>query len=242
MRRRITNHESRITNTLLLLILASCFLIPDSVFAQSVDLLSQGDGYTPPFYQGRTLWSSQSRVTLRAIPQGLGNPSNLNYKWTKNGTVLGSISGVGKSTLSFMDSILSRSQNIKVEIIAGSGAVLAESSTTLNPTQPSLLVYENNPLYGFMLHRGVSGNYKLNSPEITFAAFPLFFSTNSRTDNLNYEWQTNDGTRETKNAVTYRIPEGGKGASQVTLHVSNQDKILQDVSESFLVQFGATNE
>ena len=49
------------------------------VNAQSVDLLWQGETYVPPFYKGKSLWSDQSRITLFAIPQGLGNPANLNY-------------------------------------------------------------------------------------------------------------------------------------------------------------------
>src|SRR3990167_10337236 len=78
--------------------------------AEEVDLLWQGNSYVPPFYEGRTLWSSQSRITFLAIPHGagIGNPANLTYKWTKNGTVLGNINGVGKNTLSFIDSILSK--------------------------------------------------------------------------------------------------------------------------------------
>ena len=64
-----------------------CFLLSTThVFAQSVDLLWQGNGYVPPFYQGRTIWSKQSGVTVLALTQGLGNPSNLYFKWSKNGT------------------------------------------------------------------------------------------------------------------------------------------------------------
>src|SRR3990167_742525 len=94
------------------------FLLTTVVLAQSVDILWQGDTYTPPFYKGKSLWSNQSRITFVAIPQGLGNPASLNYKWTKNGTVLGNINGIGKNTLSFTDSILSRPQTIRVDILS----------------------------------------------------------------------------------------------------------------------------
>jgi len=216
------------------------FLLP--VFrlnAQSVDLLWQGEAYTPPFYQGRTLWSKQSRITLVAIPQGLGNPANLNYKWTKTGTVLGNINGVGKNTISFFDSILSKPQNIKVEILASDKTVLASASVAVAPTNPSLAVYENNPLYGFMFHREITGTHKLQGQEVTFTAFPLFFSALNRIDSsINYQWRTNTGEAETKNSVTYRAPDNATGSSEVKVSVSNKDEITQSAKGSFLIEFG----
>src|SRR3989344_3741283 len=107
------------------------FLLPVIANAQSIDILWQGETYTPPFYQGRTLWSTESRITLVAIPHNLGNRNALNYRWTQNSTVLGNVSGVGKHSLSFMDPIISRPQKIKVEIMSGSGSVLSSAETTI---------------------------------------------------------------------------------------------------------------
>lgn len=222
-----------------LFILTIYCLLFTSLSAQSVDLLWQGDGYTPPFYNGRTLWSSQSKITLFAVPQKLGGPANLNYKWSRNGTVLGSLSGVGKNTLSLNDSVLSKSQNIRVEIVFGDNEVLAQTSTVITPVTPSLLVYENNPLYGFLFHKEVSGSYPLHEAEITFDAFPLFFSVQDHSDtSLTYRWRTNTGETETKSSVTYRAPEEASGTSLISITLSNADKILQSANKSFLVQFG----
>ncbi|MDP2642027.1 MAG: hypothetical protein Q8P21_01920, partial [bacterium] len=129
--------------------------------AQEVNLFWQGETYASPFYKGKALWSNQSRISFVAIPQGLGNSASLNYKWTRNGTVLGNINGIGRSTLSFLDSILSKSQIIKVEILSSQSTVLAETSITVTPISPILAVYENNPLYGYMFHKEVAGTYQL---------------------------------------------------------------------------------
>lgn len=224
------------------------FLLLTTAFAQSVDLLWQGDTYTPPFYQGRSLWSTQSDITFVAIPQGLGNPANLNYKWTKNGSVLGSFSGVGRNTLSFSDSILSITQTIRVDIISTTNIdilsdenpVMASASITLTPTSPSLNIYESSPLYGFMFHKSVGNNYQLKEKEITFTAFPYFFSVNTRLDNsLAYEWRTNTGGLETRDSVTYRVPDNTSGgSSQVSLRAFHKNQITQDARKSFLVEFG----
>lgn len=223
------------------LLLYSLFFIPYSVSAQSVDLLWQGEAYVSPFYKGKTLWSSQSKITFLAIPRGTGinNPANLTYKWTKNGTVLGNINGVGKNTLTFTDSILSKPQTIKIDILSGQNIVLASASVTLVPISPMLAIYENHPLYGFMFHRETSGTHELQNREVTFTAFPLFFSAFNRTDNkVGYAWRTNlGGEAETGNSVTYRTPDDAAGSSQIEVRATNADKILQSSSKNFLIRF-----
>lgn len=205
--------------------------------AQSVDILWQGEVYTPPFYQGKTFWAKQSRVTLVAVPQGLGNPANLNYKWIKNGTVLGNINGVGKNTISFTDSILSKGKTIEVEIISGQKS-LASASVFIKPIAPVLTVYENNPLYGFMFHKEVGDVYNIQGQEITLAMFPLFVSALGHADSvLNYEWETNGKNTGSSNSATYRIPENTSGSSKIGVSFSNTKEITQRAGKDFLVQF-----
>lgn len=209
--------------------------------AQEIDLLWQGETYTPPFYRGRALWSNQSRITIVAIPHDLGNPGALNYKWTKNGTVLGNINGVGKNSLSFVDSVLSRPQTIEVEIVASDKTVLAKNSVYLVPRAPTLAVYENNPLYGFMFNREVSG-YEMQSKEVVLAAFPFFFSASNRSDfSIQYNWISNTGGKNTQSSVTYRAPDEGSGSSQITLRVKSVENLMQSASKSLLIKFNDSN-
>src|SRR3989344_3895074 len=215
------------------------FLLTTVVNAQSVDILWQGDTYTPPFYQGKSLWSVQSKITFIAIPTSLGNPANLYYKWTRNGTVLGNNNGIGKHTIAFLGNILSQSQTIRVDIISGGNEISASASAIVTPTTPEVGVYENNPLYGFMFHNMVGENYNLKEPEITFTAFPYFFSTLTRANGaVVYEWRTNTGGLETRNSVTYRAPENAVGSSKVSLKASHKSQITQDARKDFLVEFG----
>lgn len=224
------------------LILVLLLVVPSlGLEAQTVDLLWQGDTYTPPFYRGKALWSNQSRINFVAIPQGLGDSTKLNYKWTKSGTVLGNINGIGKNTLTFVDSVLARPQTIKVEIVSSDKkTVLASRSVYVTPITPLLTVYENNPLYGFMFHKETDGTFALVDKEVTFTAFPLFFSVSNRQDSfIGYEWLTNvGGEAETKNSVTYRSPDDTSGKSEVRVQASNIDKIMQSADKSFLIQFG----
>src|SRR3989338_9720185 len=214
-----------------------------SLNAQSVDLLWQGNTYTPPFYEGAPIWSSQSMITILAVTNGLGDPAKLVYKWTQNGTVLGNINGFGRSSISFYDTIISRPQTIKVDILPFDdydSAVLASATVFVAATSPTLAIYENNPLYGFMFHRETSGTHQLEDREVTFTAFPLFFTALNRFDStLGYEWQTNVGIVETRNSVTYSTPDDATGVSSVQVRALSRDKILQSGDNSFLVEFGS---
>lgn len=208
------------------------------VHAQSVDILWQGETYVPPFYSGKSLWSNQSRITLVAMPQKLGNPLTLNYRWTKNGTVLGNVSGLGRNSLSFSDTVLSRPQSIGVEIL-GEERVLASAQVTVAPIQSELVVYENNPLYGLLFNRAIGENYKLEEKEVTFTGFPFFFSVKSRLDpSLTYRWRTNVGDGGSGQSETYRIPEGVSGSSKIDITISNGGSLLQRAGKSFVIQFG----
>ncbi len=223
----------------LFFLLVPLLLIPSISSAQSVDLLWQADTYTPPFYKGRALWSNQSGITFVAVPTGLGNPSNLNYRWTRNGTVLGSISGPGRSTMRYSDSILGRAQTVSVDVISSTQEILASASVSLRPITPSILVYENNPLYGYMFHKEASGGYEISDIEVTFSIFPLFFTASHRMDGLvGYEWRANNGAKENSNSATYRIPEGSSGTAQISAKAASSAMVLQEAAKSFSVRFG----
>lgn len=222
------------------IILITLFALPlSSMYAQSVDILWQGETYTPPFYEGRALWSKQSLISMTAIPQSLGNPGSLIYKWTQNGTVLGNISGVGKNTLKFEDSIFSKPYEIKVEILSADEEILAENTIVIESVSPQVLIYENNPVYGYSFHKEAGNAFRLPEGEITLAAFPLFGSPKFReSDNFSYEWRVNNGELLIGPEATYRAPEGGIGSSEVTLLFKDVGKVLPSFSRELLIQFG----
>lgn len=219
------------------LVALSC-LLSTPALAQTVDILYQGNAYTAPFYKGHTPWASQSTLTLLAVPTG-ASLTNSNYRWSRNGTVLGSLSGVGKNTLTIQDTVLSKPQTIKVELVNIDGEALTQTSVLVRPATPNLVVYEDNPLYGVMFHQEILGAYSLKGSEVTFTAFPFFFSATDRSDsNLNYKWQTGGGETETRSSVTYRIPDKNSGTAAIYTSINHRQNILQTAKNNFLVQFG----
>jgi len=215
---------------------AAILLLPSLAFAQSVDIIWQGETYVPPFYQGLPLWSQQSEITFVAMPEGVENPETINYTWLRNGVVLGLVSGPGKNSLSFLDTIFSKPITVEVEIYSDSDEFIAADSVSLSPREPSLLVYEKSPLYGFLFNReGVLG-YRFEESEKTFAAFPFSFSTSSKDGSeLLYRW----GSAPSQGSLaTYRIPENSSGLSRIILNAENTNFLKQRSSADFLVQFG----
>lgn len=218
-------------------LLATYHLLPTTTQAQSVDLLWYAEGYTPPFYQGASLWAKQGEIKFVAIPQGLGNPANLNYRWTRNGTVLGLVSGVGINTLSFLDTVFSKPQRVSVEIVSDTDEVLASASANILPTNSEILVYENSPLYGILYHREAGVGQKIRDGEITLEAVPLFFTiTNKRDPALLYTWRASGAEPSQGSSVTYRAPEGS-GSSLVSIQVSNQQFFNQNISRNLRLEF-----
>ncbi len=202
----------------------------------SVDLLWEGEGYTAPFYKGRTLWGKQSGLTFLAIPNVGG--TNLIYRWTLDGKVQGNSSGVGRNSFFISDSIIGLPRSIKIDIMRDQSTVLATASITLSPITPYVHVYEFNPLYGYLFQKELGSTYQMKAREVTFAAFPYFFSPVTRgNQNLGYSWRTNAGALETKSMATYRTPEDTAGYSDVTLRVMNNAKLTQSASKGIRVTF-----
>lgn len=205
-----------------------------------VDLLWQGEVYVPPFYQGRSLWSNESRITVTAVSNVPAfDPSTLYYRWSKDGKVLGNLSGINKHSLTFVDSILSLPIEIKVDLRDGEeGKVLGSSTLVVEPVQARLLIMSKSPLYGLMLNRAIVSEYSLTEPEVTFAAIPLFARVPIRTaPALAFTWSTNTGETRTGADVTYRIPEGARGESSITLRMKNAGVLVEPAPKSFLVKF-----
>jgi hypothetical protein len=212
-----------------------------------VDIMWKGNTYIPHFYKGRALWSNQSSLTIFAVPHVSNSSgkeiarSTLVYKWTRNGTVLGSQSGVGKSTLVINNSLFPAPQTIQVDISTG-GEVLARGATTISPMNPELLVYEDSPLLGPLFNIEVGNRISLREKEITLSVFPFFFGVMDKNDSsLKYSWSANNSTIEqSASKVTFRSPEAS-GSSNISIHAENSSMFTQTADKAFGVEFNNEN-
>lgn len=213
----------------------------------TVDLIWQNDSYVPPFYKGKALYSYQNKITFVAVPHILNssgkeiNPNSLTYKWTKNGTVLGDFSGYGKNTYTMISSIIARPITMEVEVTSSNNDV-AQSSISVVPVDPVIMLYEKSPLYGFMFDKALIGDVTFNNlKEIEITSVPFFFgSTYAKNSSLPYKWNINYTRIDNDTSKTSRIfrpKEGTSGMSNISVSIDNTDEVLQSASGNFNIQF-----
>lgn len=213
----------------------------------AVTILWEADTYTPPFFKGKALFSHQSRVTFVAQPQIVVggrtlNPSNLIYRWSKDGTVLGNQNGYGKQTLTLTGSVISRSMRIFVEVEDPQSGATASGVITLSPVEPEILMYKMDPLYGVQYNKAILQSIALTGKEITLTSIPYFFSSQSAVINneLMYTWSINgeeisDGLNI--NTRVFRTIGDISGKSDIGIRIEQPNKILQFASHNTIIDF-----
>lgn len=224
-------------------VLLILLLLPVTGFAASVDLLWQASTYTPPFYEGKALWSNQSTITFTAIPQGFTNPSSLIYRWSKDDAILGNSSGVNKRSLTIYDTPLSLPVTVKVELLtAPDTEPVAENTVALKPSYVRLLAYEDNPLYGLMLNNEIGNSFAMKEQEVSFAAIPLYGQVTTRlAPAYTYTWLANGSDTRTGNKVTYRAPDGASGSSSIVLKANDSRVVVEPGDKTFNLSFDFSN-
>lgn len=212
-----------------------------------VDLIYEPITYTPPFYKGRTLNVNQGDVLVVAFPEIYDeagrkyNTHELSYTWKKDGTIIGSASGLGKNYFFFSGTVPVRDVEIEVIAVAPNQNITANKTITIPRGEPKIVFYENSPVFGLMLNRAIKNNVQLFSDEFSAIAVPYYFSVGyATTPNLSYEWSMNNHTTETqdiKNIYTVRQETKGSGLANISLKINNIVRIFQLQSEYFNINF-----
>jgi hypothetical protein len=216
-----------------------------SITPASIDLLVEADTYTPPFYKGRSLFTHQSSVTVSAIPEILSNgtslnPNNLLFTWEKNNKVIQQASGVGKSSISFVGSVVSQPFSVTVTAESLTSGVVARKQITVEPHTPQVVIYENNPVYGSVFEKAVANTFLFDREEVGLTAIPYFFSVNTRSDgNLLYTWMEND-TELKDPALGSDLTFTNKGLavrgmSNIFVRTSHLNSTLQNARMNFML-------
>jgi hypothetical protein len=220
-----------------------------SVNPSFVDLVSNAESYTPPFYKGKAQFPYQGEVMIVAIPHLTKggtriNPKNLIYSWILDGDPVTESSGLGKDSMKLIGGVIVRPSVVSVTVTSIDGTQRGTGNTTVAPTSPQITFYEESPLYGILFNRIVGNSIRLSSNEMWLRAVPYFFSspTSYSASNLSYEWEINDNAVSTvSSGIVLRQPGKVTGTSHISLRVSNPEKILQTLSKTTNIYFSPTN-
>lgn len=212
-----------------------------------VDLIPESRSYVPPFYKGKALNPSLGLVSVAAIPEfykttGEKIPAqNIVYTWKKDGKAQPAFSGLGKNYLSFTGTVPVRDTVVEVSASSLDGNIYASKKITITNVSPKIIFYENNPLYGIMMNKAISGTIKMLTDEFSVLAVPYFFSAGLATSpDLKYIWGMNDqslGSQEIENVFTARNDKEISGSADISLKISNSARVFQSANNMYSIDF-----
>jgi len=212
-----------------------------------VALLWEADTYTPPFYNGKALFSNQSGLTIVAVPEFVMrdgrrlDANTLIYTWKEDGKIRGSLSGYGQRTFRVTGSVLGRRIKISVFVTTQDGRMQAEEVITVTPSEPVVAIYENSPLYGVLYNKALGGTFSMGDKETSFSAVPYFFSRGLQEQDLEFNWSVNGTPAGNKqsDSITLRNDEGTAGQSRLGLEVLNTGNSFQRALKNISILFNS---
>lgn len=210
----------------------------------SVDLIWEADVYTPPFYKGKALNTSESRVTLVALPHfktlegRLLSTREVLFEWITDKGVDVAASGLGKNTFTLSSDKVYKPRFITVRATSFDKSMVAERTIDLSIHKPEVILYEESPLSGIMFERALVSPVSFEDEEITLFAAPYFFSTGIPTSPaMGYRWEINGQSfEERSNRLTLRR-DGDGGSALVKLFIERADKYFQREEKSLNLSF-----
>ncbi|MCC2631103.1 MAG: seg, partial [Candidatus Paceibacter sp.] len=212
----------------------------------TVDLVWEAQSYTPPFYQGKALLTPYETVKIVAIPHFSQSstslsPKNLIYTWSRDGRVMGSLSGYGKNTLTLFGSETSKLSTIRVTVTNTDGTVTALGETSIRPSKPSLISYIYSPAYGTLYNFGLQGSFVMPIKELNIEAVPYYFdATPSTIPYIRYEWKMNNVRVDSplNNMLTVRNEGTTTGSTNISVTATlPAGNTTQNQSTSFTLTF-----
>jgi hypothetical protein len=217
-----------------------------------VDLVYEAETYTPPFYKGGALFTSQSNLNFVAVPRFISeqntliSPQNLVYKWKIDNRNIQASSGVGKNKFTYEGVLIQRPTNISVEVTSLDGLFQAKDVVEISLQNPEVVVYENNPVHGIIFEKAIEGTFNMDREEISLTAQPFFFNSREVDGFLTqYYWYTNGvlGSESDLGEVIFRADSEQKGVASIQVVANRASYILQNASTKFELDFSkGTND
>ena len=218
--------------------------------ASPVDLLMDSDSYVPPFYQGRALPSAGAHIRLQAIPNfkradgSLIPSSSIVFTWRQDDRVVGTESGLGKSSIVLPAEILYGTSNIEVDARAEDGSRYGSALLSVPSQEPQLVLYEDSPLLGLMFYRALGVSTNIPESEMTFAVVPYFAHITGPDDaRLAYQWSVNGSpvapAPSNPSELTLSA-KGSDGSASLALSVTQTDDIFLSPTGSWSVHLGSS--
>lgn len=212
-----------------------------SIQPQDVVVVAEPISSAPPLYLGKPLVPHDGSVRIVAIANfkdaggKVLNPSTLSYSWTVDNTRIENSSGVGKTAIMVASPYPYRERTVSVIVRSQNGSLVGGDSLSLSAEEPSVHIYQNDPLLGIRFDHALTGQYPIYDTETTLYAAPFSFSTTQ--GNPFIQWFLNGSAAQTGNSITLHPTGNGQGNASLSLSASSGGS-LANTSLSLL--FGTT--
>ena len=216
------------------------------IIGQDVDMFWEAGTYVPFWYKGKALPVEESPIKIMAMPHLFSKGveikrTNLVYEWYVNFEKDLNKSGTGKNSFVFNPPIYDSEYTISVKVSSLDGGIIFEKGTSfdLAANSPKIIFYESRPIEGVFSNNALNNETQLSSSEISVKAEPFFFSKRNL-KNLKYEWTMNGETisSDTEPGIITLRTEGGSGAANIGLRISNPISILQFAEKFLQINYG----
>lgn len=208
-------------------------------------LIESVEGFSPPFYEGRSLFGEGARVKVVALPIVNEDSQNvpdtdLIYKWSVNTLPFSSAGGRGKKSFILRQDELEEESNIDVTVTSPSGETAMTERVTVSPYDLVPLYYEYDPLYGIDLSKGYESSISITKPTKVYFS-PYNFAYNKQ-DTFFY-WSLNGlpVTAESDFLLSLVPKENSTGQSTISIKATQSKKQLQEIDSTLSVSFDTTH-
>jgi hypothetical protein len=210
-----------------------------------IDLMwESANGYTPPFYRGKALPTSESDIRVVAIPntttikQGKGD---ISYSWSagQNDTVMTDASGYNKDSFEFQNSAINLTESVSVTASSVDGRYNATNSIDVPIVSPQVIFYKRSPTDGVLYNQALDDSTTITEDEATIVAVPYFLATVGNENNFTYNWQINGSPIDTpakKTELTIQ-PTEHDGYATIDVDFENPQTLYQKVTGELNLNF-----
>ncbi|MFA6251255.1 MAG: hypothetical protein WC603_01350 [Candidatus Paceibacterota bacterium] len=195
------------------------------------------DGYTPPFYKGKSLPISGSTVRAVAIPNTntiKSGSGSITYTWKSGDETQLGASGYNKNYYEFKNSMFEDVSEVTVMASSVSGNYGAEKTISIPMYKPKIVFYKKSPTEGILYSKALDKEIVMPEDEMTIVAEPYFVSLKGNENDFSYRWQINGQGIETpsrKTELTIR-PTSRGGYATINMIIENANELFQQVSNS----------
>jgi hypothetical protein len=195
-----------------------------TLFPGAVALVEEPLSSAPALYPGKPLLPDGGSVRLVAVPDfetapGVKiAPAALSYTWSADGATLDSASGIGKQAIVLAAPLPYRASSVSVAVKSQDGLVQGAAELSLSSAEPTLRLYEDDPLMGILFERALGGAAALSGSEGSIAAVPYSFAISQGPPAL--QWFLDGAPVEAGSVITLRPTGQGSGTAALSATAS----------------------